>query len=58
MCIANDASKVLRDYDVSINTLQDLSDTANQKLGGDPKKWSLSSLTKMLICKQVLEQSF
>ncbi|KAK6161694.1 hypothetical protein DH2020_005075 [Rehmannia glutinosa] len=52
VCIANDAAKVFQDHNVSINTLGDLSDLANQKLGGDPKKWSLSSLTEMLICRQ------
>ncbi|KAG6431461.1 hypothetical protein SASPL_109540 [Salvia splendens] len=50
--IANDARKLWKDYDVSINTFQDLSDRANQKLG-DRKKWGLSSLTEMLLCKQV-----
>lgn len=54
--IAMDAKKVLKDYDVSINSLRDVSDIANQKLGGDPKRWSLSSLTEMVICKKVLEQ--
>ncbi|XP_057766224.1 3'-5' exonuclease isoform X2 [Salvia miltiorrhiza] len=53
MGIAMDAKKVLKDYDVSISTLRDLSDIANQKLGGDRKKWSLLSLTEMLICKQL-----
>ncbi|KAL8525271.1 hypothetical protein ACS0TY_014773 [Phlomoides rotata] len=55
--IANDAAKVLLDYNVSINSLGDLSDLANQKLGGDPKKWSLSSLAEMLICKQLPKPS-
>ncbi|KAH6770131.1 hypothetical protein C2S52_014934 [Perilla frutescens var. hirtella] len=53
--IANDASRILKDYDVSINTLRDLSDIANQKLDGDSKRWSLSSLAEMLICKQLLK---
>ncbi|PIN18896.1 DNA helicase [Handroanthus impetiginosus] len=53
VCIANDAAKVLQDHNVSINNLKDLSDLANQKLVGEPKKWSLSSLTEMLICKKV-----
>ncbi|KAG6428367.1 hypothetical protein SASPL_112618 [Salvia splendens] len=50
--IANDARKLWKDYDVSINTFQDLSDRANQKLG-DRKKWGLSSLTEMLLCKKL-----
>ncbi|KAL3619970.1 hypothetical protein CASFOL_034882 [Castilleja foliolosa] len=52
VCIANDAAKVLQDYNVSINRLGDLSDVANRKISGDPKKWSLSSLTEMLICRK------
>ncbi|XP_052206600.1 3'-5' exonuclease isoform X1 [Diospyros lotus] len=51
--IANDASKVFKDHSVSIKTLEDLSSIANQKLGGDPKKWSLASLAETLICKQL-----
>ncbi|KAK4483340.1 hypothetical protein RD792_010526 [Penstemon davidsonii] len=53
VCIANDATKVLQDHNVSINSLGELSDLANQKLGGDLKKWSLSTLTEMIICKQL-----
>ncbi|KAI3470032.1 hypothetical protein Pfo_026695 [Paulownia fortunei] len=53
VCIANDAAKVLQDHNVKINNLGDLSDLANQKLGGDSKKWSLSSLAEMLICRQL-----
>ncbi|KAL1548111.1 Werner Syndrome-like exonuclease isoform X1 [Salvia divinorum] len=51
--IANDAKKLWKDYNVSINTFQDLSDRANQKLGGEHKKWGLSSLTEMLLCKKL-----
>ncbi|XP_028127153.1 Werner Syndrome-like exonuclease isoform X4 [Camellia sinensis] len=51
--IVNDAFKVFKDHNVSIKGLEDLSGLANQKLGGDPKKWSLASLTEMLICKQL-----
>lgn len=57
MCIANDAFKVLKDHNVSIEALEDLSDLANQKLSGDPKKWSLASLTETVICKQVVPVS-
>ncbi|XP_073125450.1 3'-5' exonuclease [Henckelia pumila] len=57
VCIANDAAKVLLDYNLSITSLRDLSDQANQKLGGDPKKWSLSMLTEHLICRQLPKPS-
>lgn len=57
VCIANDAAKVLQDYNLSITSLRDLSDLANQKLGGDPKKWSLSMLTENLICRQLPKPS-
>ncbi|CAA0838637.1 Werner Syndrome-like exonuclease, partial [Striga hermonthica] len=51
--IANDATKVHRDYNTLINNLEDLSDLANRKLDGKPKKWSLSSLSEMVICRQI-----
>lgn len=57
VCIANDAAKVLQDYNLSITSLRDLSDLANQKLCGDPKKWSLSMLTENLICRQLPKPS-
>ena len=53
VCIANDAMKMSRDYNVSVEPLEDLSEYANLKLGGIPKRWSLSSLTEMLTCKEV-----
>ncbi|KAL0358508.1 UNVERIFIED_CONTAM: Werner Syndrome-like exonuclease [Sesamum angustifolium] len=53
VAIANDAAKVSQDYNVSIKTLEDLSDLANRKLGGERKKWSLSTLTEMLTCRQL-----
>ncbi|KAJ9701091.1 hypothetical protein PVL29_006440 [Vitis rotundifolia] len=53
--IANDAVKVFKDHSVSVKDLEDLSYLANQKLGGDAKKWSLGSLTEMLISKQLLK---
>lgn len=52
--IANDAVKVFKDYNVSIKAVEDLSYLANQKLDGDPRKWSLASLTEMLISKEVI----
>ncbi|KAA8548370.1 hypothetical protein F0562_000054 [Nyssa sinensis] len=51
--IGNDAVKVFKDHNVSIKALEELSSLANQKLGGDPKNWSLASLTEMLICKEL-----
>ncbi|KAI5654026.1 hypothetical protein M9H77_31213 [Catharanthus roseus] len=50
--IANDASKIFQDHNVSVRDLEDLSDIANLKLGCC-RKWSLSALTEMLICKQL-----
>ncbi|KAK9288007.1 hypothetical protein L1049_016452 [Liquidambar formosana] len=51
--IANDSVKVFKDHNVSIKDLEDLSILAKQKLGGDPKKWSLRSLTETVACKQL-----
>lgn len=51
--IASDAVKLLRDYNVNVTPLDDLSDFANLKLGGSGKQWGLSSLTETLVCKQV-----
>ncbi|PWA77818.1 werner syndrome-like exonuclease [Artemisia annua] len=53
--IAGDARKVFKDHNVSVDALEDLSSLANQKLGGQPKMWGLSSLTEKLTCKQVLK---
>ncbi|KAK4435835.1 Werner Syndrome-like exonuclease [Sesamum alatum] len=53
VAIANDAAKILQDYNISIKTLEDLSDLANRKFGGEPKRWSLSTLTEMLTCRQL-----
>lgn len=51
--IANDAMKISRDYNVNVGPLGDLSEYANLKLDGFPKRWSLSSLTEMLTCKEL-----
>ncbi|KAH7573003.1 hypothetical protein ACOSP7_006404 [Xanthoceras sorbifolium] len=51
--IGNDAAKVFKDYNVSIKVVEDLSYLANQKLGGDSKKWGLASLTETLVCKEL-----
>jgi len=51
--IGGDASKVSRDYDISIKGVEDLSFHANQKLGGGLHKWGLASLTEKLLSKQV-----
>ncbi|CAN4120842.1 unnamed protein product [Withania somnifera] len=56
VCIANDAYKVHRDHNVSVNALEDLSELANRKLD-DPKKWSLASLTEKLLAKQLPKPS-
>ncbi|XP_006854444.2 Werner Syndrome-like exonuclease isoform X1 [Amborella trichopoda] len=53
VCIANDAKKILYDYNVHIRVLEDLSGLANRKLGEYAKKWSLSSLAEMLTSKQL-----
>ncbi|XP_009764477.1 3'-5' exonuclease isoform X1 [Nicotiana sylvestris] len=51
--IANDAYKVSVDHNVSVKTLEDLSELANKKLDEEPKKWSLASLTEKLLAKQL-----
>lgn len=49
--ICGDASKVYRDYNVCIKGMDDLSDLASKKIGGD--KWGLASLSEALVCKEV-----
>lgn len=56
--IASDASKVFKDYNVSMKQLDEISDLANQKLAGVPKKWGLRALTETLISKEVLYYYF
>jgi len=41
--ISGDCAEVLRDYNVSVKSVEDLSYHANQKLGGEPKTWGLRS---------------
>ncbi|KAJ4956282.1 hypothetical protein NE237_013065 [Protea cynaroides] len=53
ICIANDANKIFKDYNVHVKPLEDLSSLANLKVGGLARKWSLSSLTEMLTCKEL-----
>ncbi|KAH0463113.1 hypothetical protein IEQ34_007695 [Dendrobium chrysotoxum] len=55
--IANDATKISRDYNVCLTSLVDLSRYANFKLGGAPKNWGLCSLIEMLTCKQLLKSN-
>ncbi|XP_077229086.1 3'-5' exonuclease-like isoform X2 [Tasmannia lanceolata] len=55
VCIAGDATKVLKDYGVHIKGLEDLSRLANLKLGRTPRMWSLGSLTETLISKQLMK---
>ncbi|KAJ8449666.1 hypothetical protein Cgig2_001322 [Carnegiea gigantea] len=50
--IDGDAVKMFHDHNVSIKSVKDLSSLANQKLGGVPKQWSLSSLVETLTSKQ------
>ncbi|KAM0949557.1 putative DNA helicase [Dioscorea sansibarensis] len=51
--VANDATKIWRDYNVCVECLEDLSGLANLKLGGAPRNWSLASLTETLTCKEL-----
>ncbi|XP_031738584.1 Werner Syndrome-like exonuclease isoform X4 [Cucumis sativus] len=51
--IASDASKVFKEYNVSVKPLNEISDLANQKLAGVPKKWGLRALTETLISKEL-----
>uniref|UniRef100_A0A1J3HY97 3'-5' exonuclease n=1 Tax=Noccaea caerulescens TaxID=107243 RepID=A0A1J3HY97_NOCCA len=53
--VDDDSAKLFRDHGVSIKDVEDLSDLANKKLGGNSKKWGLASLTKTLVCKEVLK---
>ncbi|KAK3145319.1 hypothetical protein QOZ80_4AG0327220 [Eleusine coracana subsp. coracana] len=57
ICIDNDARKMLNDYDVCVKPLMDLSNMANIKLAGPPKRWSLASLTEMITCKELPKPS-
>ncbi|XP_048139401.1 Werner Syndrome-like exonuclease isoform X2 [Rhodamnia argentea] len=45
--IAGDARKVLKDYNVSVNGFQDLSELANQKLALPRNRWGLASLSEL-----------
>ncbi|CAI0437695.1 unnamed protein product [Linum tenue] len=51
--IDNDCVKVFKDYNVSVQGVGDLSCLANQKLGGEPRNWSLKALTEMLVSKEL-----
>ncbi|CAN0875263.1 3'-5' exonuclease [Linum grandiflorum] len=51
--IGNDATKVFKDYNVSVQAVEDLSYLANQKLGGQPKKWGLAALAETLVSKEL-----
>ncbi|PIA35914.1 hypothetical protein AQUCO_03400066v1 [Aquilegia coerulea] len=55
VCIAGDADKVSKDYNVHIKSLEDLSSLANHKLDGVPRRWSLAALTEMLTGKEIEE---
>ncbi|CAI0378471.1 unnamed protein product [Linum tenue] len=51
--IGKDCVKVFKDYNVSVQAVEDLSSLANQKLGGEPGNWSLKALTEMLVSKEL-----
>ncbi|ESQ56299.1 hypothetical protein EUTSA_v10025908mg [Eutrema salsugineum] len=53
--IDGDSVKLFHDHGVSIKDVEDLSDLANKKIGGDSKKWGLASLTETLVCKELLK---
>uniref|UniRef100_A0A1J3DDD6 3'-5' exonuclease n=1 Tax=Noccaea caerulescens TaxID=107243 RepID=A0A1J3DDD6_NOCCA len=53
--IDGDSVKLFHDHGVSIKDVEDLSDLANRKIGGDSKKWGLASLTETLVCKELLK---
>ncbi|XP_031407064.1 Werner Syndrome-like exonuclease isoform X2 [Punica granatum] len=53
--IVNDAVKVQKDYNVSVQACEDLSWLANEKLHHDQRNWSLAHLTEILVSKQVLK---
>ncbi|XP_078167575.1 3'-5' exonuclease-like [Carex rostrata] len=57
ICISNDAWKVSNDYDVHVQPVMDISGLANMKLAGPAKKWSLSSLTETITCKELEKPS-
>ncbi|OWM76761.1 hypothetical protein CDL15_Pgr004973 [Punica granatum] len=50
--IVNDAVKVQKDYNVSVQACEDLSWLANEKLHHDQRNWSLAHLTEILVSKQ------
>ncbi|PKI62777.1 hypothetical protein CRG98_016836 [Punica granatum] len=51
--IVNDAVKVQKDYNVSVQACEDLSWLANEKLHHDQRNWSLAHLTEILVSKQL-----
>ena len=52
--IGSDATKIFKDYNVSVEAAVELSYLAKQKLGVDSQKWrSLGSLTENFVSKQV-----
>lgn len=53
MGITNDAAKMVKDYNVNIGALEELSGLANLKLGGTAINWGLGSLTKRLTSMEV-----
>ncbi|XP_054805681.1 3'-5' exonuclease-like [Prosopis cineraria] len=55
--IGSDARKFFKDYEISIEGIEDLSFRAKQKLVGDIQNFGLSSLTEKLLSKQLKKPS-
>ncbi|KAJ1704615.1 hypothetical protein LUZ63_004394 [Rhynchospora breviuscula] len=51
-----DATKLVKDYDINVQSLIDLSHLASKKLVGPTLQWGLSSLTETIMCKQLDKQ--
>ncbi|KAF3341762.1 Werner Syndrome-like exonuclease isoform X1 [Carex littledalei] len=51
--IAGDATKLLKDYGVNMQSLMDLSDLGSAKLTGTRNIWNLSALMETVMCKQL-----
>ncbi|XP_052302740.1 3'-5' exonuclease-like isoform X2 [Populus trichocarpa] len=52
--ISSDCAEVLRDYNVSVKSVEDLSYHANQKLGREPKTWGLRSSKDSCLQREIL----
>ncbi|KAJ3709213.1 hypothetical protein LUZ61_012922 [Rhynchospora tenuis] len=54
--VQTDATKLVKDYDVNVQPLIDLSHLASKKLVGPTLQWGLSSLTETILRKQLDKQ--